>query len=80
MDSAANSPNHCFQARLKYSRDRRFVRVEGVSTKCPGYGGNSGFTFLHRTGKSWTEVFDGSSYPPCSLGIPAELTRCDAVE
>jgi len=70
------APEGCVVVSIKMSMNRQYARVSlrSLTPKCRGYGGNS-FEVLHRRGRKWTVVFQGS-YPPCSLRIPRELAVC----
>jgi hypothetical protein len=41
---------------------------------CLRYAGN-GFFVLRKAGR-WKVIFVGSDWPPCSLGVPRDLTAC----
>jgi hypothetical protein len=63
------------------SRDRRyayvgllFLNTLGRRSRCIRYASN-GFFVLKKT-RRWTQIFNGSEPPSCSLRIPADLTPC----
>jgi hypothetical protein len=61
------------------SMNARFAKVapqflNATRQPCGRYASN-GFWILRRATK-WRIVFNGSVWPPCSLRIPRDLTRC----
>jgi hypothetical protein len=72
-------PLKCVRFGITVSNSGRYAKVVPVflnATKqpCVKYAANG--YWLLRKASGWKIVFNGSDPPPCSLGIPADLSKC----
>src|SRR6266852_1412916 len=76
---APDSPgvkNGCVRPTVRVSGSYAFATFTfRNSSSCVRYAFN-GWTGLRLVGSSWEQVFVGSEIPPCSVGLPPDLTPC----
>ena len=72
-------PVGCVWLSMSVSNNRRYAIVapaflNATRPPCLRYASN-GYWILKKS-PSWRIVFNGSVMPPCSLGVPRDLTKC----
>jgi hypothetical protein len=74
------APVGCVWLRLAVSNNGRWAKVTPVfldpkTQQCARYVANS-YYILRKTRTGWKVVFVGAGSPPCSLGVPVDLSQC----
>jgi hypothetical protein len=72
-------PVGCVWLSMFVSNNGRYAKVEpmflnATRMPCVQYASN-GYMLLRKSPR-WKIIFNGSVEPPCSLGVPRDLTRC----
>jgi hypothetical protein len=72
-------PVGCVWLKMSMSKNGRYAKVEpmflnATRMPCVQYASN-GFMLLRKS-PAWKIIFNGSVEPPCSLGVPRDLTPC----
>jgi hypothetical protein len=72
-------PVGCVWLSMSVSNNGRYAKVEprvfnATHPPCLQYASN-GYLLLKKTTR-WKIIFNGSQPPPCSLGVPHDLTAC----
>lgn len=88
-------PVGCMRLDVHVSNDRRYASVSPMlnlterpsvsptvtaSDDCVAYGSNGFYILRKGASGRWAVIFNGSVPPPCSLGVPRDLSGCTRVE
>jgi hypothetical protein len=77
VTAAVHQQIECFKVNASLSKNGRWARATVVNLTAGGCGGYpSAGPFLLKKTSSWRIVWRGSKFPPCSLGVSADLARC----
>ncbi|HEX7625690.1 MAG TPA: hypothetical protein VF379_01445 [Gaiellaceae bacterium] len=74
-----NEPVGCVWLDVSVSNNGKYaiastVYLNALHPPCARYASN-GYWILRKIAR-WKIVYNGSEFPPCSLGVPRDLTRC----